>query len=68
MTAMIIICNGETREVAGRGLSEILRELGYVDAAIATAVNGEFVPARQRDAITLNAGDALEVLAPRQGG
>lgn len=65
---MTIIWNGAAREVEGRTLSEILRELGYEEAAIATAVNGDFVPAREREATVLNTGDALEVLAPRQGG
>lgn len=65
---MTIIWNGAEQHVKSRNLTEILRELGYEEAAIATAVNGAFVPARQRDAVTLNAGDALEVVAPRQGG
>ncbi len=65
---MTIIWNGAEREVAHRTLSEVLRELGYEEAAIATAVNGCFVPARRRETVLLNAGDALEVVAPRQGG
>lgn len=65
---MTIICNGITQEVESRSLTGILRELGYDEAAIATAVNGEFVPARRRAAVVLGAGDALEVVAPRQGG
>ena len=65
---MTIICNGAAREVASRSLAEILRELGYMEAAIATAVNGQFVPARDRDTVVLSAGDALEIVSPRQGG
>lgn len=65
---MTIIWNGAAREVENRTLSEILRELGYEAAAVATAVNGSFVPARRREATVLQAGDALEVLAPRHGG
>jgi sulfur carrier protein len=65
---MTIIWNGAPQQVEGRTLTEILRELGYEEAAIATAVNGTFVPARQREGVVLKGGDALEVLAPRQGG
>jgi len=35
---------------------------------VATAVNGEFVPATERRAARLADGDRLEVLAPMQGG
>jgi len=35
---------------------------------IATARNGDFVPARARAAVALAEGDAIEVLSPRQGG
>lgn len=65
---MIIILNGETCEVAGGTLSDALVELGYGGAMIATAVNGAFVPAAKRVSWALNAGDAIEVVAPRQGG
>ena len=35
---------------------------------VATAVNGSFTPAGQRDASVLHEGDRVEVLAPMQGG
>ncbi len=65
---MTIICNGAKRDVENRVLSEILRELGYEQPMIATAVNGRFVPAQQRHSVLLGAGDAIEVVTPRQGG
>ncbi|MCC7254084.1 sulfur carrier protein ThiS [Hyphomicrobium sp.] len=65
---MTIVCNGAEREVESRTLAEVLRELGYEATGVATAVNGRFVPARQRETVLLSAGDALEVVAPRQGG
>ncbi len=68
MKAMTIVCNGTKREVESPVLSEILRELGYEQETIATAVNGRFVPVRQRGSVVLSAGDALEIVAPRQGG
>lgn len=65
---MTIVCNGTKHEVENLTLSEILVELGYGQLLIATAVNGRFVPARQRTSILLKEGDVLEVVAPRQGG
>ena len=65
---MTIVLNGESREVARGTLSDVLSELGYGTATVATAVNGAFVSAASRASTTLNAGDAVEVLTPRQGG
>jgi sulfur carrier protein len=65
---MEILLNGERREVAATILSEVLAELGYGSACIATAVNGDFITATRRATTTLSAGDAIEVVAPRQGG
>ncbi|MFC5420541.1 sulfur carrier protein ThiS [Bosea eneae] len=65
---MRIIVNGDTREVAARVLAEVLAELGYADAVVATAVNEAFVPAAVRAQTVLADGDRLEVLAPMQGG
>jgi sulfur carrier protein len=65
---MTIVCNGTKREVENLVLSKILLEIGYANLLIATAVNGCFVPARQRDSVLLKEGDTLEVVAPRQGG
>lgn len=49
-------------------LAAMLRICGYGEAIVATAVNGEFVPARARGEIHLRDGDRVEVLAPMQGG
>jgi sulfur carrier protein len=65
---MTIVCNGTKHEVENLSLSEILVELGYGQLMIATAVNGRFVPVRQRASVLLKKGDMLEVVAPRQGG
>jgi sulfur carrier protein len=65
---MTIVCNGTKHEVENLALSEILVELGYGQLMIATAVNGRFVPVRQRASVLLKEGDMLEVVAPRQGG
>ena len=65
---MRILVNGASREVRAADLSAALEELGYGGTVIATAVNGEFVPAAERDAARLAEDDELEVLAPMQGG
>ena len=65
---MQIIVNGEARRIEAATLAQALLELGYRNARVATALNGVFVPAGQRAAQALGDGDALEVLAPMQGG
>ena len=65
---MKIILNGDARDVRAVSLSAALDELGFGGAVVATAVNGEFVAANARAAMLLAEGDALEVLAPMQGG
>ena len=65
---MNVVVNGEIREVEAATLAEALGALEYGEAKDATALNGEFVPARMREATTLNEGDRIEILAPRQGG
>jgi sulfur carrier protein len=65
---MTVFVNGEPREVAAANLAEALQALEYAGAIVATALNGEFVPARKREAAELNEGDRIEIVAPRQGG
>lgn len=65
---MKISLNGAPHEVLATRLSEVLAELGLAEARIATAVNGDFVPAPARAATELAEGDRLEVVAPQQGG
>jgi sulfur carrier protein len=65
---MKIIVNGDARNVRTPALDAVLDELGFGDAVVATAVNGEFVSASARPSTSLREGDQLEVLAPMQGG
>ncbi len=65
---MRIIVNGASHETAAPNLAAALAELGLGDAVVATALNGEFVPASARADTRLAEGDRLEVLAPMQGG
>nr|WP_319949178.1 sulfur carrier protein ThiS [uncultured Shimia sp.] len=65
---MKIFVNAQPHDVAGQTLAVALTELGFDSAAIATALNGSFVPRQNRETTSLAAGDRLEVLAPMQGG
>lgn len=65
---MRILVNGDSREVRAAELGAALEELGYGGTVVATAVNGEFVPASERRSALLADGDRIEVLAPMQGG
>ena len=63
-----LIVNGEPNKIAAKTLAEALRALDYADAIVATALNGEFVPVRKREATSVKEGDRIEIVAPRQGG
>ncbi|ETX10306.1 sulfur carrier protein ThiS [Marinomonas ushuaiensis DSM 15871] len=60
--------NSEKVTAKSERLSDLLIELGYADAVVATAVNGDFVTQGNRANIQINDGDRIEVLAPMQGG
>jgi sulfur carrier protein len=42
--------------------------MGYAGATVATARNGDFVPAKLRATTVLMADDTIEIVSPRQGG
>ncbi|MBW7056070.1 sulfur carrier protein ThiS [Paracoccus bogoriensis] len=65
---MRIEVNGTARDITATTLAEALVELGWAEARVATALNGEFVPSSARAGQALRDGDRLEVLAPMQGG
>lgn len=65
---MHILLNGQTTDIKTQNLHDALAELGFSGAAVATAVNGGFVPRGRRMQTRLSEGDRLEVLAPMQGG
>ena len=62
-----ISLNGETRDVSGDTLADILEECGF-QGNFATAVNEVFVPAAQRAEQMVQEGDRIEVLGAMQGG
>jgi sulfur carrier protein len=63
-----VVVNGERARTRSKTLAELLVELGYGGAKVATARNGDFVPLRKRDTIVLAGGDTIEIVSPRQGG
>ena len=65
---MKISINGAAKDVTSNNLDAVLHEAGYGDARVATAVNGNFVPVGQRESCQIEAGDQVEIVAPRQGG
>lgn len=65
---MRILVNGNSREVAAADLLAVLEELGYCEAAFATALNGEFIPISSRSSARVSEGDRIEIVAPMQGG
>lgn len=65
---MKLLLNGASIDAQVTTLADLIMNQGLGDAKVATAVNGAFVPAAARADHRLSAGDAIEVLAPMQGG
>jgi sulfur carrier protein len=63
-----ILLNGEALATDAKTLDELCARLGFADAKIATAVNGNVVAAVARSATQLAPTDEVEIVAPRQGG
>jgi sulfur carrier protein len=60
--------NGERLDTDARTLAELVAGEGFAETAVATAVNGAFVPREARAATLLTQNDKVEIVAPRQGG
>jgi sulfur carrier protein len=65
---MKIMVNGTKTAVNAETIDSVLKELGYNDARVATALNGSFVPVEDRAVTPCHDGDQLEIVAPKQGG
>ena len=59
---MHIRVNGVSHDLHVTDLAQALEVLGYRQAAVATAVNGVFVPAGAREQALLSDGDAVLLL------
>jgi sulfur carrier protein len=60
--------NGVWHDVVCSDVASVLKELGYGDSVVATALNGVFVSVGARPSARVSDADHLEILAPMQGG
>jgi sulfur carrier protein len=60
--------NGVWHDVVCSDVASVLKELGYGDSVVATALNGVFVSVGSRASARVSDADHLEILAPMQGG
>ena len=60
--------NGELLDMAGRTISEYLKETDFNIRLIAVERNGEIIPKRDYDNVVLSDGDTLEVVSFVGGG
>lgn len=65
---MRIDLNGTPYETEARSLAALVEEAGAEAEAVATALDGQFVPRADRAGTALTAGARVEILAPMQGG
>ena len=67
--SLSITVNGEPRTVPDSAtLADLVNALGEAPQAVATAVNGDFVPRNARDGVQLREGDAVFTFQPITGG
>jgi sulfur carrier protein len=67
-TAIALTVNGERRHVHARNLRELLAELELEGDFFAIAVNRRVVTRARWSEASLNDGDSVEIVTPRQGG
>ena len=65
---MRVIVNGEPREILSDSVDALLGELEYEGNHFAIAVNYDVLPKSKWAETPLQAGDAIEIITPRQGG
>jgi sulfur carrier protein len=64
-----VTLNGEARAIeAGATLADLIAAIAEQPQALATAVNGEFVPRDARSQVPLRDGDAIFTFQPITGG
>ena len=64
-----VTLNGEPRDIEpGATLADLIATIAEQPQALATAVNGEFVPRDARAQVQLNEGDAVFTFQPITGG
>ena len=63
-----VFINGQAQQTLSQNLQQLLTEMQFDIAAIATAIDGNFVPKSQYLSTEIVHGQKIEVLAPMQGG
>ena len=63
-----VVVNGSPQSTTARTLQEWVEAQGALPSALATAVNGNFVPRSQRAQCLLADGDTILTFQPIQGG
>lgn len=64
-----LLLDGRAHAVpGGTTLAALVAELGHASNKVTTAVNGVFVPRSQRERHVLQAGDAVLLFQPIEGG
>ena len=64
---MLVIVNGEHKEVAADRVDALLAELDYA-GHVAVALNFDVIPRGKWAETELKLGDEIEIITPRQGG
>ena len=65
---MRVIVNGEAREIASVRVDALLGELEYEGTHFAIALNFDVLPKSRWAETSLQNGDEIEIITPRQGG
>ena len=65
---MRVTVNGEPREISSSRVDALLGELEYEGTHFAIALNYDVLPKSRWAETPLHAGDAIEIITPRQGG
>jgi sulfur carrier protein len=65
---MRVIVNGERKEISASTLTALLGEMEFEGSYMAIAVNCQMVPRKRWAETSLNDGDQVEIITPRQGG
>jgi sulfur carrier protein len=65
---MSVTINGEKADVAGKTLSDYLKDVGYDIRRVAVELNGEIVLKSQYESTRLQDGDRVEIVSFVGGG
>lgn len=69
MTTITITINGSPKTIdSALTLESVMNNEGYQNMTVAAAINENFVPKSQWAQTHLKDGDAIDIVAPMQGG